>query len=369
MDTVKYLSYLTIAALLLTSCRSKIESEAPVTDEIIITSQQFATDSMELGHIQTRVFENTLKCNGRFVPMPNGMARLSAMVPGIIKSINCHNGQFIGKDQKLAEITGTEVFDMQKDFAEAASVYNRLKTEFERIKALYDEKVTSEKDFMAVESEYKTAMAKYFGLKLKLEAVGFSTSNIEKGEFYSTYALQSPIDGYVSDIKTRLGDYVDQHSTIIEITDPNRLQLHLAVFPQDISAIRKGQTVRINNAKGKNTNLATVSSVGVAIDNDTRTIDCYAALTGNKNIDAVANTYVEAEIVTGTDSVYALPVDAIVKTENGYVVLALNKKDNEKYYFDKKVVNIGRQYNGLYEILNGKVDGEIVVNGLYNISL
>ena len=369
MDTVKYLSCLTITAIILTSCRSKNESEAPVSDKIIITSQQFATDSMQLGKMRAHVFENTLKCNGRIIPLPNGMARISAMVPGIIKSISCYNGQFVGRNQTLAKITGTEVFDLQKDFAEAAAVYNRLKTEYERAKSLYNEKVTSEKDFMAVESEFKTAMARYFGLRLKLEAIGFSTSNIEKGEFYATYSLQSPIDGYVSNIKTRLGDYVDQHSTIIEITDPNRLQLHLAVFPQDISAIRKGQTVRINNAKGKNTNLATVSSVGVAIDNDTRTIDCYAALTGNKNIDIVANTYIEAEIVTGTDSVYALPVDAVIKTETGHVVLVLNKKDDDTYFFDKTAVNIGRQYKGLCEILSGKIDGEIVVNGLYNISL
>ncbi|MBN2812513.1 MAG: hypothetical protein JXQ80_00480, partial [Bacteroidales bacterium] len=75
------------------------------------------------------------------------------------------------------------------------------------------------------------------------------------------------------------------------------------------------------------------------------------------------------EIVTGTDSVYALPVDAIVKTETGHVVLVLNKKDDETYFFDKKAVNIGRQYNGLYEILSDKIDGEIIVKGLYNISL
>ena len=177
MDTVRHLLYFAIAMIILLACNNNQESKEQEPGLIEITPQQFATDAMQLGKMVNKTFENTVKCNGSIVPLPNGIAKVSAPVSGVIKNIYCHNGQLVEKNQTLLEITGNEIIDIQKEFAEASAHYNRLKKEYERIKSLFTEKVTSEKEFIITESEFKASMAKYNGLKMKIEAIGFSISN------------------------------------------------------------------------------------------------------------------------------------------------------------------------------------------------
>jgi cobalt-zinc-cadmium efflux system membrane fusion protein len=296
------------------------------------------------------------------------MAIVNAPFRGVVKKVYCNNGQFVEKNQPLLEISGNEIIDIQNEFAEAAANYKRLKSEYERIKSLYDEKVTSEKDFILAESEFKTAMAKYNGLKLKIEVIGFSVSKIENGEFYSSYSINSSIRGYVSKLKTNIGSYIDTQSELLEIINPDMFQIKLSVFARDIMELKKGQSVHFKSANTKDVHFATISSIGVVIDEETKSIECYATLNDKKQTNAIANEFIEAEIVINTETVTALPSNAIIKDENGYFILILNKQENGKYLFDKMEVKTGRQYEGYTEIITPKIEGSILTSGIYNIS-
>lgn len=334
-----------------------------------ITNQQYISDSMQMGKMEKRVFENTVKCNGNLIPFPEGIAKISAPFGGIVKKIYCRNGQFIEKNQTLLELTGNEIIDIQNDFAEASANYKRLKSEYERIKSLYNEKVASEKDFIYAETEYRVAMAKYNGLKLKIELIGFSAAKIENGELYAFYSIKSPISGYVSKLKTVIGSYVDSQTNLLEIINPEMFQIKLSVFTKDMMGLKKGQSVRFKSAKTREIHLAILTSVGVVIDDETKSIECYASVKDKGQINPVSNEFIEAEIITRTDTVNALPSEAILKSENDFFVLVLNKKEDSKYYFDKIQVKTGRQFEGFTEIIEPEIKGEILTRGVYNISL
>ena len=368
MKTIKYQLFFLVASFVLFSCGKKQESVAQESNLIEITKQQFATDSMALGKIETKDFESIVKCNGSFVSLPNGMAKLNAPVNGIIKAIHCHSGQSVTKNQALIEITGNEIIDTQKEFAEVAANFKRVKNEYDRVKLLFDEKVSSEKDFILAESEYKTYRAKYNGLKLRLDAIGLSTSKIENGEFHASYTLKSPITGYISKLNASIGSYVDSQSELLEIINPSMLQIKLSVFATDIADLKKGQTVRFKSAKAQDYNLATLTSIGVSLDKDTKSIECYASLATTKLANAIANEFIECEIITSTDAVPAIPTDAIVKTETSNVILVLEKQENEIYYFKKVEVNIGKQQNSFSEILDNSIEGSVLTKGAYNIN-
>lgn len=178
MNTIKQLLYWTAATFILFACENKPEAVEQESGFIEITNQQFSTDAMQLGKMETKTFESTVKCNGSVVPLANGMAKVNAPVSGVIKKIYFRHGQFVEKNQALLEISGNEIIDIQKEFAETAAQYKRLESEYVRIKSLYNEKVTSEKDFITIESEFKALMARYNGLKIKIESLGFSISKI-----------------------------------------------------------------------------------------------------------------------------------------------------------------------------------------------
>lgn len=370
MNTIKHFLLFATSIVIMFACGSKNqEANEQESNLVEITSQQFATDSMQLGEIETRTFESTVKCNGSIVPLPNGIAKANAPVSGVIKNIYCHNGQSVDKNQVLLEIAGNEIIDIQKEFAEASANYKLLKSEYERIKSLYSEQVTSEKEFLIAESEFKASMARYNGLKMKIDAIGFSIAKIENGEFYTSYSVIAPIKGHISRLKASIGSYIDSQFELIEIIDPSMFQVKLLVFASDITNLKKGQTVRYKSVSTNNVYFATITSIGVQLDNDTKSIECFASTTDKKLTNPIANEFVEAEIVTSIDTVNALPTNAIIKSENDFFILVLNKQAEGKYLFNKVEVKTGRQHKRYTEI-NNPVDGRsILISGVYNITL
>jgi len=310
-----------------------------------------------------------VRCSGSIVPLPNGMATVNAPVSGIIKNLYCHNGQPVRINQSLLEITGNEVIDMQEQFAEASANYKRLKNEYERTESLFADKILSEKEFIRADSEYRTSLAKYNGLKMKMTAMGFSISTIESGTFYSSYTIKTPITGIISNLDAHIGSYIDAQSELLEVIDPNLFQLKLSVFAPDLAGLKEGQTVRFQTADADESCLATLRSIGVAMDDQTKTVDCYAAITDHKTINRVANGFVESEIITSTDSVPALPDEAIMKTETGHVVLVLDRQENDTWYFTPMEVTVGRQYNGYSEIVTDNIPDKVLTKGVYHINI
>ncbi len=370
MSTIRQLLLPCISTLVMFSCVSKNQDTREQEFNVVeITDQQYSSDSMQIGKMEKRVFENTVKCNGTLIPFPEGMAKISAPFGGIVKKIYCRNGQFIEKNQTLLEITGNEIIDIQNDFAEASANYKRFKSEYERIKSLYDEKVASEKDFIYAQTEYRASVAKYNGLKLKIELIGFSAESIENGEINAFYSIKSPIGGFVSKLKTVIGSYVDSQSELLEIINPDLFQIKLTVFAKDLKGIKIGQSVRFKSADNQEVHLATLSSVGVVIDDETKSVDCYASIKDEGQLNPVSNEFIEAEIITRTDTVNALPSEAIIKNENDYFVLVLNKQEDSKYFFNKIQVKTGRQFEGFTEIIEPEIQGLILTRGVYNISL
>lgn len=369
MKTIKYLLIFAGLTFILSSCNDKQETIEEESNLIEITNQQFITDSMQLGKTETRLFENTIKCNGIIETLPNGMAKVSAPIPGVVKNINISNGQFVRKNQPLFELAGIEIIDIQKDFAEATANYKRSKSEYERIKSLYNEKVTSEKDYIVAETEFKTTMAKYNGLKLKIEAIGFSVVKIENGEFYSSYSIKSPIDGYISKLQTNIGSYIESQNELLEIINPEMFQIKLSIFAKDINNLKKGQSVRFKSLNNNDIHVATINSIGVTIDNESKSINCYASIKDKNLTNLIVNEYIEAEIITNSDTVIALPSNAIINSDTGNFILVLEKEDDNKYSFKKVEIKIGSKNEEFTEILEPKIDGLILTNGVYNISL
>lgn len=357
-----------MAAVFLFACSPSVEvSEEKASDLIEITKEQFSTDSMELGKMEVRSFESTIECNGSIVPLPEGKAQVNALIQGVVKNIFVRNGQYVARNQAILEIGGNEIIDIQNAYAEAAANFRRSQSAYLRLKALYDTKVSSEKEFIAAETEYHSALARYNGLKLKMEAIGLSGKSIENGEIHSHYAIKAPISGYVSNLRTHIGSFIDPQSDLLEIINPEMLQLKLSVFAEDIDALEKGQMIRFRYADNQGMHLATLSSIGLAIDEDTKSIECYASIQEMDEEKPISQRFIRAEIITNMDTVAALPSSAIGKNEQGHFILVLKDQQDTRYLFESREVRIGREYGGYTEVVEPAVDGLILTNGIYNI--
>ncbi|MCE1198236.1 MAG: efflux RND transporter periplasmic adaptor subunit [Marinilabiliales bacterium] len=343
-----------------------VESKQP---DLVITHQQFEAAGMQLGSMEQLNFDRIVKCNGTVMTLPNGRAEVGAPVAGIVKSIRCNNGQSIATHQPLLEISGTEIIELQRDLAQSAATYKRLKLEYERVRSLHQEKVASEKEYILAESEFQSALAGYNSLRLKIDAVGLAAEEIEKGHFYPSYLIKAPLKGKISELDIHPGSYVNPQTHLLSITDPSLFQLRLAVFPADVPLLQQGQVVRFRGVNGVWTGEAKMVSVGITLDETSKAIPCFAAISDRTLLHAVANAFVEAEIITGRDSVLAVPSESVSKTEAGAVLLELFKWEEDKFHFRKVDVKTRRQQNGRTEIIGTRIQGKIIAKGAYNLSV
>ena len=365
--------YIISIGIFFASCSNKNitkEKSKEPDNLIIITREQFETDKMLFGEPQKLEFYDIVKCNGNIVAQPSGVARISTSVPGLVKKINCTTGQKVNKGQILFELSGNEFIDLQKDFAESASQMKRIRSEYERVKSLFYEKVGTEKEFILAESEFKAATAKYSALKLKIKFIGLDDTKIEEGKFSEFFSIISPLNGYISQINVTLGQYTDQQINLAEIYDVSRLQLRVSVFEKDLDKIKENQKITftlLSNA-GKSYS-ATVKSIGKNVNSDSKTILCFADIDDMKSVNFVNNAYVEAMIITNNDSVTAVPEESIIKSGGNNYLLAFVKNENNNYFLKRVKVDVGQIKNGYVEILNQLDITKIITKGGYNIKV
>src|SRR5665647_40443 len=177
----KSILFLFITGLSVLSCSNsqKAEKIADVKDHLIVISHaQFQTDKMAFGEPQKMPFTEIVKCNGHIVPKSGGMAKINPLVSGLVQKIECTVGEQVVRDQVLFELSGNELIELQKDLAEAASQFRKMKSEYERIQSMFKDKVGTEKELISAESEYKSIHATYKALRMKVQFVGLEASKI-----------------------------------------------------------------------------------------------------------------------------------------------------------------------------------------------
>lgn len=357
--------------LLLLACTNQ-PKEVPAKDSglIIVTKAQFESEKMEFGTPSVTAFSELVHFTGTIVPSTNGWAQISLPIPGIISKIHCQPGQMVSKDAILFEVTGNELTDMQREFAESAAALFRLKSEYERVKELTKENIGSKKDYIMAESSYLTERARYNSFRLKLGNVGLDVVKIEGDAFYSFYAIQSPINGFVTKINVNIGQYADSQHNAAEIIDPRSFLLKLSVFEKEIGKVKPDQIALFSLAGAHEvTYRAKMISAGKSIHNDSKSIDCYANIEHLMDYNFVSNQFVEGDIIVSTDSVLAVPESAVVKMAGKSYVMQFEKEVDQQFYFNKIEVMTGRTGNDFTELIENLPAGKILVKGTYNLKV
>jgi len=356
---------------MLFSCKNKpAETVEPESGLIEITKAQFQSENMEFGEPAISVFSDLVHFTGSIVPSVNGQAQISLPVQGLISRIHCKPGQLVSRGALLFDISGNELVDMQKDFAESAAIVKRLKSDYDRVKELADENIGAQKELVLAESAYNAEKAKLNALALKLQNLGLDAAKIEAGNFSSSYTLKAPISGYVNQINTTIGQYVGPQQIIAEIIDTESMQLKLSVFEKDIQKIETGQKVEFQTTgSGTGKYAAKLISVGKTINENTMSIDCLAEIENLKNAGLVGGQFIEGEIIVASDSVFSLPQAAIVSAESQTFVLAFEKETDDVIYLKKTEVKTGRKNGDSVELTELPNSKKILVKGGYNIQV
>ncbi|EGV42104.1 efflux RND transporter periplasmic adaptor subunit [Bizionia argentinensis JUB59] len=323
-------------------------------DKIKLSKEQFNSEGMELGTIAEHTFNETVIVNGMIDVPPHNKSRVSTYHGGYITKTPLLVGDKVKKGQLLVTLENTEYVEIQQQFLEVAEQLSYLKNEYTRQKTLFDEKITSEKNYLKAESTYKSNLAFHNGLEKKLQMLNINPKFVLAGNMSSTINIYAPISGHVTKVNVSNGAFVSASDVIMEIVDIDHMHLELSVFEKDIMKIKKGQKINFTIPESsQKTYSADVHLVGTTINETTRRVQVHGHIDDAES-NFIVGMFVEAEINIDEVKSMALPQEAVIKTGDGYYILMLEEKTADGYVFEKKEVKIGKQTEDFMEILNSE---------------
>ena len=368
----KILYTLAIATIALSCKEIKTEDQVPQEDGLIhITYAQFKSVGMRIEKPTEQDFDVNVKTSGRIDVPPQNRAQVTTFIGGYVKSTRLLVGDKVQKGQALVTLESAEFLDIQKEYLEMAEQIKYLKSEYERQKTLFDEKISSQKNYLKAESEYRKTKGMYQSLREKLLLLKINPTQVEKGKLTSTVTISSPISGDIVVMNANVGMYIAPSAVILEIVDTQHLHLELAVFEKDILKVKIGQPIQFTVPEAsKEVFPAEVHLVGKSIEGNERTINVHGHLDESIKQRLLTGMFVEANIKVSTKKGLAVPVDALVNENNKNFVLLLETIKNNRYSFKKVAVAIGTKNKDFVEILPNNIinaSSKILTKGVFEI--
>ncbi len=359
-----------LTAIILISCSTKnTEQETVESDTIEITKEQFKTANMEFGTPKIHKFENKVAFVGRIVPKVNSVAKISAPINGVVKKIYVQSGSHVTNGEKLIEVGGNDMIDLQQQFASSSAKLKQLIVEYKRAGLLYKDSIKLEDDFLKIESNYKSELGIYNALKIKLKKLGIDPKDIESGKYQESYFIYAPIEGQVVNLNFDMGQFISSDEYVAEIIDNKQVQIEVSVFEKDLMHIKEDQILKFSVAGDSSEYNGKIQSVSKLINDNTKSAVCYAIIMNLDNGFNI-NQLVSGYIITNADSLLALPNAAIIRSnENSFVFANLGLKDNDIYQLERYQVNTGRVDDDFTEIKDYNLNKDLLISGTFNLNI
>ncbi len=375
---MKYIkSILLLSILVLAACNNSKTEEATLemTSEennsgiIHLSKAQFENAKMEMGQLTEKPFAETVQTTGVIDVPPQSKAVISSFLGGYIKNTPLLVGDKVSKGQRLVTLENPEFITLQQNYLETAEQLSYLKSEYDRQKIMFDEKITSQRNYLKAESEYKSNLARYKSLKKNLEMLNINPASVEGGNIVSQVNIYSPIDGNVTQVFVNTGTYVSPADKILEIMNTDHIHLELKVFEKDLLQLKKEQNILFKVPEASNEVFnGEVHLVGTSIDPNSRIAMVHGHIEEKDEKNFTAGMFVEAQIVTGTSNQLALPENAVLEREGKYYVLLIANETNEAFEIQPLLVKVGSTYEGFTAIENAddfKMDSPFLTKGAF----
>jgi len=344
-------------------------------NELHLSDLKFQSLGIKVDTLPTRPLSGVVYANGQLEVPPQHEATVTAIMGGNVTSIKVIEGDRVNKGQSLAYISHPDFTRLQADYMRAFSRLEFLEQEFQRQKKLYDEKIGSGKTFQQTESELNTLKVELKGYEAQLKQLKLDPEKVRKGEIYENIPVPSPISGYIEKVLIQIGQYVQPQTSMFLVMNTEHIHADLMVFEKDVSKVQKGQTISFTIESVSGSELtAKIYAVGRQFEENPKAVHIHAEIQEKEDY-LIPGMYINGKIHTTTETVTALPEEAVIE-ENGNPHIFLAEKHDEdgetEWSFKPVEIRKGASEKGWVEIklLEPLPDGAQVAwnNGYYLIS-
>lgn len=205
----------------------------------------------EINTVEVRDLVKTTIVTGKIVPRDE--INIKPQISGIITELYKEAGQMVSKDEVIAKVKVipemTTLSNTENQVKMAEISLRQAQTDFDRAKALYEQKVISAEEYEKAEVALKNARQQLTAAKdaRNIAREGVSLSNAKM----STTLVRSTVDGLILDIPVKVGNSVilsnsfNDGTTIATVADMNNLIFRGNIDETEVGRISEGMPVVI----------------------------------------------------------------------------------------------------------------------------
>lgn len=306
----------------------KHEEENSEPGTTSLTQEQMKAIGVELGVIEDKELTSSLKATG-VLRVPNqNKASINSIYSGVVKSLLVQPGSKVYKGQTIATIGNPDFIQAQSEYLNVNTKITLAELEVKRQKELNAGNAGALKNLQAAETELRTLRNLKSTLAQQIQLMGINPARLSSGKLISVLAVISPINGVVSDVKVKMGSYVDVTTPVAEVVDNSQLHLDLSVYEKDLPVLKNNQLIHftLTNNPGKEYD-AQIFSLGSSFEGESKAVSVHAKVMGDKT-GLIDGMNVTAIISLEKANVPAIPTDAIVTIQGqDYIFIVTDKKE------------------------------------------
>lgn len=318
---------------------------------IAFTKEQSWLVSFATAPIEHRAIGVVIKTVGEVLPAQGDEITLSAQSRGIIRIVNnnLYEGTDLQRGEVLLNISGEGLAEgsTTQQYREARNNFEKAKADFERLSKLAEANIVSQRELLHAKNEFENAKVIFENL---------SENFSERGQ-----TVKSPVNGYLSQLYVKQGQYVEAGQPIATVIRSGELvikaevqQRHSHLLPELSTAnitSQDGQTYTLEQLNGSILSWAKNSGVQSHLLPVHLKISNLPGWYTGTLLDVFLKT-------SDTKPSMVVPNTALIEEQGNYFVFVQLHPES----FEKREIFIGKTDGIHTEILRGLNDNERIVN-------
>ncbi len=317
----------------------QLEAELNTGDESVLR-----TVAVEISEVKQVSFSHFLEVQGRVDGEDN--IGVSAQMPGVITAIYVDEGDYVKKGQVLAQLESSA---LQQQYESAQTQLEFATNVYNKQKALWDQQIGSEIQFLTAKNNKETAEKGVAALREQLDMT----------------KIKSPINGSVEEVNLKLGQMAQPGMPAFRVVNFSTVKVVADIAESYAGLVKPGAKTIVTIPDLRKDIHAKVDFTSKYINPVNRTFTTEIRLKpGEAEYRANMVARVKINDYTNPEAI-VVPVSLIREAGEGkYVYVAKNVGD--KMVAQRKSVEVGQSYNGQSEITKGLKPGDKIITKGYN---
>jgi RND family efflux transporter MFP subunit len=332
----------------------------PEGDEVSFLKEQAWKIDFAIEQVKRQPIREVIHTSGEILPVKGNEKTIAAKTSGIVffKSKNLQEGRDVRAGEGLFSISSKGLLqsNLEEKYQVAKARINKTKADFERAENLVNEQIIGQKEYERRKMEHTIAQAEFKTLTESYNAGGKSVA--------------ATMSGIVKNVMVSDGQFVEEGTPLIEITNSRRLLLRAEVSQNHIPKLRMIKSANfktpyhkeiqsIDDYNGK------LISYGKVIEQGSSFITVLIEL--DNLYELIPGTFVELFLLGNP-----IEKDLVISKSSLMQDYSLNyvyvQTGGES--FEKREVKLGVDDGVNVQILSGVAEGEwIVTEGAYQIKM